>query len=153
MKKHKKNIHDLISTVFGLGYVPGAPGTLGSLAGLILCIVLHPFAGLYITTFIILFILGVISAAIMEKKSRQKDPPFIIIDEFVNIFPVFLFVPITFFSVIMGFILYRFFYITKIYPIKKLEKIKNGWGIMLDDLLSAVYANIALHLILFFYSI
>ncbi|MBU0682796.1 MAG: phosphatidylglycerophosphatase A, partial [Candidatus Omnitrophica bacterium] len=83
----------------------------------------------------------------------KKDPSYIIIDEFVNIFPVFLFVPITFFTVIMGFILYRFFDVTKIYPIKELEKVKSGWGIMLDDFLSAVYANIVLHLILFFCSI
>ncbi|MBU1894717.1 MAG: phosphatidylglycerophosphatase A, partial [Candidatus Omnitrophica bacterium] len=88
-----------------------------------------------------------------EKKNRKKDPSYIIIDEFVNIFPVFLFVPITFFTVIMGFILYRFFDVTKIYPIKELEKVKSGWGIMLDDFLSAVYANIVLHLILFFCSI
>jgi len=85
----------------------------------------------------------------VEKGSYQKDPGFIVIDEFANIFPVFLFIPLSVKTIIIGFILYRVFDIIKVPPMKKLEKLHGGWGIMLDDLISGIYANLILHVLLF----
>jgi len=148
--KKSKNIHDLIATVCGIGYFPIAPGTAGSFAGLLLCLLLHSNVFLYITAFIILFTAGVISSGMVERGSIQKDPAFIVIDEFANIFPAFLFIPLNVNVIIVGFILYRTFDIIKIPPLKKLEKLHGGWGIMLDDLASGIYTNLILHFLLFF---
>jgi len=147
--KKSKNIHNIIATVGGVGYFPIAPGTAGSFAGLLLCLLLHANTFLYICAFAILFTAGVISSGMVEKGSYQKDPGFIVIDEFANIFPVFLFIPLSVKTIIIGFILYRVFDIIKVPPMKKLEKLHGGWGIMLDDLISGIYANLILHVLLF----
>lgn len=92
--------------------------------------------------------MGVISSGIVEKESGTKDPSSVVIDEFAGIFVVFCFLPLRPGVVIAGFILFRLFDIVKPYPIRFLERVGGGWGIMLDDLLAAVYANLALRVIL-----
>ncbi len=144
-----KKAHDLIATVFGLGYVPFAPGTVGSLAGLVPCLALHRNTAMHAIAFVILFAAGVISAGKVEAKSGCKDPSFVVIDEFACIFAVFLFVPLKPFIILTGFILYRLFDIVKIPPMRSVEKLGGGWGIMLDDLISAIYANLTLQALLF----
>ncbi|MBU1084304.1 MAG: phosphatidylglycerophosphatase A [Candidatus Omnitrophica bacterium] len=140
----------LIATVFGLGYAPIAPGTLGSLAGLALVIAVHSNLSLYITLFVLLFAAGVFTSAETEKAEGKKDPSFIIIDEFACIFAVFLFVPLSWPAVLTGFAIYRVIDITKIQPLRKLEKLSGGWAIMLDDLAAGIYANLALQALLYF---
>lgn len=144
-----KNIHERIATVFGLGYFPIAPGTAGSAAGLILCLLLHSNPVIYILTFIILFVAGVVTSNKVESQSGIQDPSHVIIDEFACIFVVFLFIPISFPLVAAGFILYRVMDVAKFPPMSFLEKLKGGWGIMLDDLMAAIYTNIILHILVF----
>jgi phosphatidylglycerophosphatase A len=139
-----KNMHKHIATLFGLGYLLVAPGTAGSLAGLVLCLVLHGYPFLYAACFLALFTVGVISSGKVAAEARLTDPSYVIIDEFASIFVVFLFVPITVLTVIFGFALYRLFDIVKPPPIRLIEKARGGWGIMLDDLLAAIYANLIL---------
>ena len=142
-----KKIHEMIATVFGLGSVPFASGTAGSLAGLLLCMLLHKYVILYVLVFAALFIAGVISSERVEKDYGFKDPSEVIIDEFACVFMVYLFIPLTPFYVITGFILYRVIDILKIPPMKAIERIKGGWGIMLDDLMAGIYANLVLQVI------
>ncbi|MGB2599434.1 MAG: phosphatidylglycerophosphatase A [Candidatus Omnitrophota bacterium] len=142
-----KKIHRYIATVLGLGYFPIAPGTVGSFAGLLLCLLLHKYVILYIIIFIILFAAGVITSGKVEKESGQKDPSYVIIDEFACIFLVFLLIPLKPLYVITGFIIYRIIDITKPPPIRLLEKREGGWGIMLDDALAAIYTNILLQIL------
>jgi phosphatidylglycerophosphatase A len=144
-----RNVHERIATIFGLGYFPVASGTAGSLAGLVLCLLLHRNVFIYILTFIILFVAGVITSNKVESESRIQDPSHVIIDEFACIFIVFLFIPLSFPIVAIGFGLYRVIDIAKLPPMGLLEKLKGGWGIMLDDLLAAVYTNIILHILIF----
>ncbi len=145
-----KRLHELIATVFGLGYIPFASGTFGSLAGLALCLVLHGYLLAYVLAFIALFIIGIISAGRVEAESGIKDPSVVVIDEFACIFVAFLFVPLTPFYVITGFLLYRVLDIFKISPIRSVEKLAGGWGIMLDDLVAALYTNLILQIIIAF---
>lgn len=140
-------IHTQISTIFGLGYFPIAPGTIASSAGLLLCVILHRFQTLYLLTFLALFFAGVFSSTKTVKETADNDPAFIVIDEFACIFVVFLFIPLSVLIVIAGFILYRLFDILKPPPIKRLERVRYGWGIMFDDLLAAIYANLILRLL------
>ena len=144
-----RSVHERIATIFGLGYFPVASGTVGSLAGLVLCLLLHNNIFIYILTFIVLFVAGVITSNKVESESRIQDPSHVVIDEFACIFIVFLFIPISFPVVAIGFALYRVMDIAKLPPIGLLEKLKGGWGIMLDDLLAAIYTNIILHALVF----
>jgi len=79
-----------IATVFGVGYSPVMPGTAGTLAGLILCILLHQFTFIYILVFLGLFAAGVASSTRVEEDCAVKDPSFIVIDEAACIFAAFV---------------------------------------------------------------
>jgi len=140
--------HDITATVLGIGNIGFAPGTWGSLAGLPLCIVLHAYPVVYFLFFAAVFAAGVISSGVVERGSGTKDPSHVIIDEFAGIFAVFCFLPLSPGVVIAGFILFRLFDIVKPFPVRSVEKVGGGWGIMLDDLLAGIYANLALRLIL-----
>ncbi|KJJ85274.1 phosphatidylglycerophosphatase A [Candidatus Omnitrophus magneticus] len=138
-----------IATVFGAGKIKQAPGTWGSLLGFCFCLALYRFPFFYTAIFFILLLLGVICSEIVERHASKKDPSFIVIDEFIGAFLVFVMIPIKPSYVILGFMLYRIFDITKIFPLKQLENIKAGYGIMLDDLMAGVYANLVLQIIVF----
>ncbi len=149
MEKADKTAY-AIATVFNLGRLPMAPGTWGSLGGLLLCLVLHSYPVVYVFVFIGLFILGVISAGKVETEEGIKDPSLVVIDEFTCIFPVFFLIPLKPAYIFIGFLIYRLMDIVKIPPARSLERIKGGWGIMLDDLVAGIYTNLILQLIIFF---
>lgn len=136
--------HELIATVFGLGHLPVISGTWGSLAGLVLCLLLHGYPVVYFLVFAALFVFGGRSAVAVEKEDGVKDPTYVVIDEFACIFLVFAFTPVRPVYVVTGFILYRLFDIVKPQPIRLLENKGGGWGIMFDDAMAAVYANLIL---------
>ncbi|MCK4852366.1 MAG: phosphatidylglycerophosphatase A [Candidatus Omnitrophica bacterium] len=148
MKKTRKAVY-AVATVFGLGMSRVAPGTWGTLAGLPVCLALHGHAAVYVLVFLCLFAAGVVSAGRVESEEGVKDPPFVIIDEFAGVFPVFFLIPLTPLYVIVGFCVYRLLDIIKVPPMRKLEDIQGGWGIMLDDLAAGIYANLLLRLLLF----
>ncbi len=136
----------LISTFFYCGECPWAPGTVGSLAGLLLYIgVAHePLFAWALFSF--LFVVGFFSANRAERIFGKKDPRPVVIDEVCGIVLVFLFVPLTPGNIIVGFIAYRLFDIFKPFPCRRLEKLPGAWGIMADDILCGVYTNVLLHL-------
>ncbi|MFH1846259.1 MAG: phosphatidylglycerophosphatase A [Candidatus Omnitrophota bacterium] len=144
-----KRIHQMIATVFGLGYFPIASGTVGSLAGLGLCLMLYKYIVLYVFVFFILFFMGVVSSNHIENEMQVKDPSCVVIDEFACIFLVFLFVPISYSIVLVGFVLYRLIDIIKVPPMRFLEKKHGGWGIMMDDLVGGIYTNLILHVLVY----
>lgn len=145
---NKVDFMHLVGTVFGLGHLPVAPGTWGSLAGLGLCLLLHDNPAFYMAAFAVSFILGLIASHKLEKRWEMKDPSSVVIDEFASIFIAFLLVPITVPIVITGFILYRAIDVIKLPPMRSLEKLKGGWGIMLDDLMGAIYTNLILQILI-----
>ena len=130
-----------------MGYSPFAPGTAASLLALPLCFLAKGNEFLYLFLTVFLVALGFWSSSIAEKSFRKKDPPQIVIDEFASLLVVYLFVPLTPRLLITGFVLFRLFDILKIPPIKKLQKLPGGFGIMLDDLAAALLVNIILHVL------
>ncbi len=144
-------MHEVIATVCGLGYSPIASGTVGSLAGLGLYLILHNNPLVQFVSFVILFILGVISSGVIEDETGEKDPSKVVIDEFACILIAFLFVPYKLLYIVAGFIIYRIIDIIKIPPMAKLEGVRGGWGIMLDDLVGAIYTNIILQVLAFLF--
>lgn len=208
--QRKPRIALALATALGVGYLPKAPGTFGSLVGLATAFLsaffflpptsfgdllsTHPlsdvflnpglridntaaglliFAVLLVLTFLVA--VGVWSAGRAAEYARQEDPQFVVIDEVAgqHLTLVLPLIPIALphltgrmdlsqyaiFSalslvnwkyLLLGFILFRIFDIWKPFPIRRLEKLPGGWGIMADDWLAGVYAAILLRLALHF---
>ena len=145
-------IAQVIATWFYSGYAPVASGTFGSAAAIVVLILLRFF---YPFEFLSLFILAVIvtilsiwATDIFAKKIDVKDPGLCVSDEAAGMYFSLIFVPITYQTLIVGFLLFRFFDIVKIQPARYLESLPGGWGITLDDVAAGIYAAISLYLVL-----
>lgn len=139
----------IVATVCGVGLLPGAPGTWGSLAAAIIAWFVAPGLGIagLILLAAFLFVLGCWVADAAARASLRTDPGFVVVDEVVGQFLVLALSPHTVLGFGAGFILFRFFDIVKPWPIKALEKQRHpGFGIMIDDVGAAVYAGFALYL-------
>jgi phosphatidylglycerophosphatase A len=134
----------LIATVFYAGQIPWAPGTWGSLVGLLLFLCVSSSVLAQAIFFSVLTIAGVWSGTHAERLYGCKDPHPVVIDEAAGIFLVFAGLTMTLPTLAVGFILYRLLDILKPFPMRRLEKAPGGWGIMADDLCGGVYAHLAL---------
>ena len=133
------------------GYMPFAPGTFGTLAGLPLCylVSLCP-PGVGVMIIIAVIVLAVWLADSSEKLLGRKDPGCIVIDEIAGMLVTLAALPFTFFTAALGFVVFRILDIFKPFPIRFVErKIPGGAGIVIDDLVAGVIANITLRIILY----
>jgi len=139
----------LLATGFGVGYTPIAPGTLGTLIAIPVYYFLSSISSpVYEITLIGFFFLSVWISENAEIFFGKKDDQRIVIDEIMGFLITMLWVPQTAILIIIGFFLFRFFDILKPFPIRSLEKkLKGGYGVVLDDVMAGVYANIVLRLI------
>lgn len=137
----------MIASVFYIGYLPVAHGTLGSLASLVLYYFICHDAVIMAAVILIVIILGFMTAGRVEKMFGEKDPGEIVIDEFAGMLISLYRLPPTMGYVVTGFLLFRFFDIVKPKPIQNLEKIKGSMGIMSDDIIAGVYANMILQVV------
>jgi phosphatidylglycerophosphatase A len=140
-----------LATGFFIGTFPFAPGTFGSIIGLPICFLISRLDILTALICTILFILFAIwMAAAAEKALKKKDPGEIVIDEIAGLIVTFMGIPFTLKTVIVGFIIFRAFDILKPFPIGLLEKkVAGGPGIVLDDVLAGLYANLILRLAIY----
>jgi len=143
-----KRLIPFLASGFGAGYSPFIPGTMGTLIGIPVLFVLSGISSpVYEITVLAFFFLAVwISGKAQEYWGREDDQR-IVIDEIVGFLITMLWIPSTFFTVICGFFFFRLFDITKPFPARRLEKVRGGYGVVLDDVMAGVYANIALHII------
>ena len=146
-----KKIHDAlahtIATGFGVGLAPKAPGTFGTLVGIPIYMLMADMTlASYIAVVAVLFVIGVWSAEVRGRALNESDHGSIVWDEVVGYLITMLAAPeINWLWIILGFILFRFFDILKPWPISWLdEKIKTGFGTMLDDLLAGIFAAIVM---------
>jgi phosphatidylglycerophosphatase A len=146
-------LHKLISTSLGIGYVGKGGGTVAAVAT---CLVWYLWQGggnelgLWQTgAALLITALGVWSAYKVEPY-WGKDDKKVVIDEVAGMCISLLFIPVTGATLLAALVLFRFFDIAKPFGIRKTESLPGGWGVMLDDVLSGVYANVALQLLLFF---
>ncbi|MBW2522254.1 MAG: phosphatidylglycerophosphatase A [Deltaproteobacteria bacterium] len=142
----------LIATGCYSGYLPKAPGTWGSLAGLLLFLLLQPLDLLpYLTVVLVLFIAGTLAAGEAEKILDNRDPGVVVIDEIVGMLITMSGVPLTPLTLLLGFILFRFFDIAKPFPVNFFDRrFHGGLGIMLDDVVAGLYSLVFLHILLWF---
>ncbi len=140
-----------ISTFFGAGLFPWAPGTVGSVLAVIF------WRGLYQTgkwvpeVFLLMIIIaGIWASDIYCSIVNKDDPQEVVIDEIGGMFLSLFLIQPTFSNMIMGFLLFRLFDILKPFPVRTIERIgKGGFGIVGDDLMAGLYANISLRVIHF----
>ena len=143
-----KYLKTIFATGLLLGYSPVAPGTLSCLLGVLIWYFLRDRNILYIGVASALFFIGVFVAGDLEKK-WGKDPGRVVIDEYACILIPLYFTPLRMIPLIITFVLFRVFDILKPPPLKSLEKIYGGWGIMLDDLMAAAYTTAAIMVLKF----
>lgn len=140
---------NLISTWFGCGYSPFAPGTAGSAAAVAIAILLHTYAGLAPWHFLvlagILALPAVWSAGVSARAHRTKDPQFVVVDEVLGQWITLAgAATLTWKSYLAAFVLFRLFDIWKPAPVRQLESLPGGWGINADDAMAGVYGALVL---------
>jgi phosphatidylglycerophosphatase A len=138
----------ILSSCFGFGLIPLAQGTFGTLAGIPLAIALAhvgPMAAAYLLFFFVL--LSIWTSGRSARALEKDDPAEVVIDETAGLLLTLFLLPATGFNLCLGFILFRLFDILKPFPIRRLEKVEGGAGIVLDDLLAGVYGNVCLRLV------
>ena len=139
-----------IATVGYSGYFPVAPGTVGSLAGLVAYLLVwwSRSMALEIGLIVLLFAAGVWAGTIAERYFGGIDPGPIVIDEVVGMLITLAFIPVGLSGALIGFVLFRVFDVVKPYPARRLERLHGGLGVMADDAMAAIYANVTLRAVL-----
>lgn len=144
----KKGIAKLIATFFYVGYFPYAPGTLGTLAAVPLYYLVSRLPYYFYIPFTLIFIiLSVWAAGVTEDIFGEKDPGLIVADEVSGYLVTMILIPFSLTNLVIGFFLFRLFDIVKPPPARRAEKLAGGLGVVTDDLMSGVYANIVLQII------
>lgn len=140
----------ILSFGFGSGLSQVAPGTMGTLVAIPIFLMLAAFSqAIYLLFVAIIFLVGCWASGRTAEALNVHDHPGIVIDEIVGYLITMLFVPITWYWVILGFLLFRLFDIWKPWPISIVDKqVKGGLGIMLDDVLAALYSLLSLHIVI-----
>jgi phosphatidylglycerophosphatase A len=137
----------LVATGLGSGYSPVAPGTAGSLVGLLLFL---PLAGrafsIQLAAVVAVTILGVLAGGRLATTLGTKDPGVVVVDEVAGQWITLLALPMTPVIAVAGFVLFRVMDIVKPWPARALERLPGGLGIMADDVAAGIYAHLLLRL-------
>lgn len=134
------------------GFSPAAPGTAGSVVGLVLAWAVLPYANahwaLALALFAVIFALGCWVADRAQVIFGEHDSPRIVLDEVMGMIATMFLNPLSWMYLLIGFILFRLLDIVKLPPANVFDRqVRGGLGVMLDDLAAAVYANIALRVV------
>ncbi len=149
-----KSLSKIIATFFGAGYFPVAPGTLTSLIVVLLYkFYLHSLSWpFYLLLLFLLFLVGIFTSTKYSLEIKKHDPRRIVIDEafgqLLVLFQIGESWGTGWLPLLTCFLLFRIFDIIKPFPIKKVEMLPEGWGIVMDDLVAAVYAGVIINLYL-----
>ena len=142
------SLHKIICSCFGIGYIKGG----GTIAALACCIIWYSIlkdnSNIFITIVatLLITVIGIWSAGKVEKVWGE-DSSKVVIDEAAGMCVSLLFLPVQLKYIITALALFRFFDIVKPLYIRNLEKLPSGWGVMADDLLSGIYSNLILQVI------
>lgn len=146
------NFSKLFVSILGIGFVPLAPGSVGSLFSIFIVYLINPYLlfSYKILLFTMILILSLITIKIYSEKISRNDTKEIVIDEFLGIFFIFIFFEYfkfanDFIMILLIFIFFRFFDIIKFFPANWIDKnIKNSYGVIFDDLVAGFYSLIVL---------
>jgi len=143
------NIANIISTWFGCGYSPKAPGTVGSAAAIGIAILIERYAAWRPLSFAALALVvsapAIWAAGKTARQAKMKDPQFVVVDEVVGQWVALAGArALNWKSWLAAFLLFRLFDIWKPFPVRQLESLPGGVGIVADDLMAGVYAALVL---------
>jgi phosphatidylglycerophosphatase A len=136
------------ATAFYSGYSPKAPGTMGSLVGVLIFCLIHgsPY---YVAITLAITLVGIPIAGRAEKLIGEKDARQIVIDEVAGQLIALYLVPLALVPVALGFGLFRLFDIWKPWPVGRMEKLPGGYGVMTDDVAAGIFALVFCRIILY----
>jgi len=139
-----------LATAGYTGYFPIAPGTVGSAVGLLVYALVWWTGSpiIELATIAALFVAGTWAGTIAERYFGGIDPGPIVLDEVVGMLITLAFVPVSWAGALAGFVLFRVFDVIKPFPARRFEKLHGGLGVMADDAMAAVYANVLLRLLI-----
>jgi phosphatidylglycerophosphatase A len=141
----ERRLATFVASVAYLGYSPLAPGTVGTLGALAVYWWLLPADDfVIIATAVLAAGAGIWAGGVAEKTWGKKDPGRVCVDEFAGYFVAVAFLPKTLAYAVFAFVLFRAFDILKPFPAGRSQRLPGGWGIMADDVIAAVYANLVL---------
>ncbi len=146
----------LVATFFGAGKMRPGPGTWGSAAAALIWFGLARWIPVAWQTEVLAGIaalavaVGIPAATLVARAARVEDPQFVVIDEVAGQWIALLFVPVAWKTVLAGFILFRAFDIVKPPPVRQLERLPEGTGIVVDDVAAGIYALLVLQLLIHF---
>jgi len=137
-----------IATFFGVGFIKPGPGTWGSVAAVLLWAAFARFAHpsprtLFIALLIGIFLtllFGIPAASAVERESGGHDPQCVVIDEVAGQWITLLLCPVDWRHGLIALVLFRLFDIVKPFPVRRLERLPGGWGIVFDDVAAGLYA-------------
>jgi phosphatidylglycerophosphatase A len=135
-----------LATAFGVGYVPIAPGTFGSLVGLALWWVLPASLAVQAGAIVTVFVVGCWSAGVAERHFSRTDPSYVVVDEVLGMLMTLFLNPVGWWGACLGFLLFRIADIIKPFPANRFEHLPGGLGVMADDAMAAIYSNLALRM-------
>jgi len=136
-----------LSSCFFVGYLPLMPGTFGSLAGVLLFYCVQDNWMINLSLALSVTALGFLISGRAEKLSGRKDPGCIVIDEVSGMLLSLLFIPHDLKYVIAAFFLFRILDTLKPFPAGRLQSLKGSLGIMIDDIIAAIYTGILLQVV------
>jgi len=141
----KQRLAFVFATGFGSGYSPFAPGTAGTVVGLLFVwgMSFMDIPGQIVFT-VIVSGLAMIAADVVAKSIGLKDPGLVVADEIAGMMVTMIAIPLTLKSVLLGFVLFRVMDVVKPPPARQFEQFKGGIGIVADDLMAGVYAQLVL---------
>jgi phosphatidylglycerophosphatase A len=137
-----KTFHAWVATFFGVGKMPFAPGTWASAAAIPFFYPLIDRWPVHAPVLAAVYFLGVWSCTRYSRQRGEVDPSSAVIDEVLGMGVALFAVPRQWPFILMALVLFRLFDIWKPQPIRKIEKLPGGWGIMTDDLVAGIYARI-----------
>ena len=129
-----------------IGFFPFAPGTVGSAAGVAVYLAARHAAIPYLELLLIagLLVAGIVFTGPCEEDLRCTDPGPIVIDEVMGMLITVFMIPVGWAGLLLGFLLFRVLDVAKPFPARQLEHLHGGFGVMLDDAMAAIYANLLL---------
>ena len=129
-----------------IGFFPVAPGTVGSAAGLVIYFATRQFASPYFDLVLICLLLaaGLVLTRPCEEDLHCTDPGPIVIDEVMGMLITVFMIPVGWWGMLLGFLLFRVLDVVKPFPARRLERLHGGFGVMADDAMAAIYANLLL---------
>ena len=143
-----KRIFEFLVTGCYSGYSPIASGTAGTVVAIPLYLIMShlPFF-----QYLLVILISLVPVALLclwgEKYFEKEDPSEVVIDEVVGYLVTMIALPVNIFNIVAGFFVFRFFDIVKPPPAYEIQKLPHGWGVLIDDVVAGIYANLSMWII------